>query len=113
SCEPPNSKEQAERGAQGGQQHAFGQQLAHGTPAPPADCSANSHLLFTDRYARQQKIGDIGAGNQQNTANGAEQQIQRQADIADHLLEQGPDAETKAAACRITIRELSLKIADG
>ena len=53
---------------------------------PRAEGAANRQLLLPRGRARQQQVGDVGAGDQQHETDGAEQNQQRARDIADDLL---------------------------
>ena len=59
--------------------------------APGAERGANGDLLAAHRCAHQQQIGDVGAGDQDDDADGGEQRQQRRADAGDHAVVQADD----------------------
>ena len=60
----PARQQQAQRAAGGRQQHALGQQLPDDAPAARAHGRADGHLFLPRSGARQQQVGDVGAGDQ-------------------------------------------------
>ena len=55
------------------EQHAFGEQLADDAAAAGADGGADGDLARAAGGARQQQVGDVGAGDQQHAADRAQQ----------------------------------------
>ena len=49
-----------------GEQQAFGQELLDEPPAPRAERHAHGNLPAAGRGARQQEVGDVRAGHQQD-----------------------------------------------
>ena len=78
------------------QQHALGEQLANDALAARADGRANRHLLLPHRGAREQKVRDVAARDEQHEPDGAEQHVQREADVADDLVDERDDADRAA-----------------
>ena len=76
------------------QQHALGQQLPHQPPAAGADRHPDRHLAGARRAAGELQVGDVGAGDQQQERDRAEQQVQAGA----HLAARDGDVEVVAQA---------------
>src|SRR5213596_50769 len=72
----PEGQEQSQNTTQRRQKSAFRQQLTNQTHAPSPDGQAHGDLLLPRRRARQQQIGNVGAGNQQNQSNHSHQDEQ-------------------------------------
>src|ERR1051325_258219 len=64
-----------------GEHHALGQQLADQSSAFGAKCGADRELATTARGTREEQVGNVGAGDEQDESDGAE-----------HDLEGGPNA---------------------
>ena len=79
---------QAGGGADAGEHQALGQQLAHDPGRPRAERGAHRHLALARFRAREQQVGDVGAGDQQQEADRAEEQPDRAAHGADDFLAQ-------------------------
>ena len=74
----------------GDSQHAaFGEELTHQPAASGAERGAHGQLALPRRSAREQQVRDVGAGDQQDECDGAEQHEQRRPDVAGQLLAQG------------------------
>jgi hypothetical protein len=58
------------------QHDALSQQLTHNAPPARAHGRANGNLTSANSSARQEKVGDVGACNQQNETHGPEQNPQ-------------------------------------
>ncbi len=71
--EGPLGDEEAGGAAHDGEQKAFGQQLADDAQAARAQRGADGDFLFAGGGAREQQVGDVGAGDQQNQRDRAEQ----------------------------------------
>ena len=56
------------------QDQAFGKKLGEDGGAARAESAANRQFLLSRHAARQQQIGDVDAGNEQNKPNGAQEQ---------------------------------------
>ena len=59
----------------------LGQQLPDDLPAAGADRDAHAHLARPPRGAREQEVGDVGTGNQQDEADRAQQRPEQQPDL--------------------------------
>ena len=70
---PQAGGDHGERGASTGQHEAFDQQLPHQPPASRAERRAEADLALTRAGAREQQIGDVGARDEQDDADGAKQ----------------------------------------
>ena len=58
-----------------------------GQPSPAfAEGGPNGHLPVPRLGSHEEQVGDVGAGNQQQEAHGAQQDPQRRLDVADHRL---------------------------
>src|SRR6202050_2914817 len=68
----PNSEKRAGRAAESKQQQRFCEQLPGEPPAPGAQCSAHGEFFGAVAGARETRIGDIGAGDQQHESDEAE-----------------------------------------
>ena len=68
----PGAQQGAQYPTQHGQDQALRQQLSHQPDARGAERLANRHLPLAPRSARQQQVGDVGAGDQQHEPNRAE-----------------------------------------
>ena len=86
------------------EQQAFGQQLTDDAAAACAEGASHQHFLLASERARQQQVRDVGARDQQDEADGADQDRDRLAYVAHDLLAQRDDAEGQAAVGGIEIR---------
>ncbi len=75
------------------EQHAFGQQLRDDAAAGGADGRSNRDLAAAPGGADQQQVGDVGAGDQQDEPDRAEQHVEGRADVGDHLLAEAANVE--------------------
>ena len=95
------------------EQHAFGQQLPQQPPASGANRHPDRHLSRSRRAARQLQIGDVGAGDEQQEGDSAEQQLQ----AGPHLAAGDGDVEVVAQRRREALlrerRRLLAAPADG
>ena len=82
----PDRQQQPETAADDAEDDAFGEELADEAAAGGAERAAHRHLAFARRRAREQQVGDVGAGDQQDEADGAEKHQHGLADVADHRL---------------------------
>ena len=62
-------------------QHALGEQLPHDAAAAGAERRADGDFPLTHRRAREQQVGDVGAGNQQHQADRAHHRDDDQPDL--------------------------------
>ena len=96
--------------AEPGDDQALGDQLAHHVGSIGAEREARGDLLAPAGEARQQQVGDVGAGDQQHAADGAEQQQVALALIAHGIVEQRHYLDGRR---RIDIGRVGLAIAGG
>ena len=84
---PQNSEGQkeAQPGSRQSQQQIFRRQLAKQTRAPSAQRQPYGDFPLAVRRTAQEKVGDIGAGDEQDKAHSAQQQEQECSDLAHHL----------------------------
>ena len=75
-------------GADAGEHEAFGEQLPHEIPRGSGASRPHGHLALARLRPREQQVGDVRAGDEQEEADRAEQQPDRAADRADDLLAQ-------------------------
>ena len=80
------AEDQAEHAADDRQHDAFGQQLADDPAARAADRRADRDLAPAAGRAHEQEVRDVGAGDEQHEADGADQHEQRRADVPDERL---------------------------
>src|SRR6185369_11440934 len=76
------AEEEAKRAADHGEQHAFGKELLDDAAAAGADGGADGDFARADGGAGQQKVGDVGAGNEEHATHRAQQNHERGADVA-------------------------------
>ena len=76
----------ADDGARRRQHEALGEQLAHHPDPVGAERRAHGHLALARLRAREQQVGDVGAGDEQQEADGTEEQPDRAADGTDDLV---------------------------
>ena len=95
---------QPEHAAHRRQHDALGQQLPHDAAAAGADRGADRDLALADGRAHQQQVGDVGARDQQDEGDRAQQHPQRRSDVADDDLLHRRDAEAALAAQRVRKR---------
>ena len=104
---PQQASRSPERAAEAREQHAFGEKLANDAQVAGAQSRANGKFARAAHGARQKKIGDIGAGNQQQETDGGEQQEEEWLDIADDVFLHGNDGDAKVfVGLRICGREI-------
>jgi hypothetical protein len=84
----PAGEQQAGGRAEARQHAAFDDELEEHPGAPGAQGDAHGDFALPGFGTRQQKIRDVGAGNQQDKCNSAQQDQQRLVDIAEELLVQ-------------------------
>jgi len=86
--ETPDRDQQSNRASDQTKQSAFDQDKPHQAPAACAHRSAHGQFLASRKGARQLQIGHIGAGDEQDAADGDEKQVEILPVIADSRLEQ-------------------------
>ena len=94
------SQDQAKHSAGERDGEAFREQLADDVPAACAECGTGGQFALSGGGAHQQKIGNVGTGDQQHQADGAEQDQERRARVADDRLLQRHHAEATLRAER-------------
>ena len=87
---------EADHAARDGEQDALDERLCDDLPARRADRQPQRRLAAPRRRAREQQVGDVGAGDQQHQAADAEQDAQAAAVLLLH------DADAAAAGNRST-----------
>ena len=87
------------------EQQAFGQHLPRQPPAAGADGRAHRQLALPAHGARQQQVGDVDAGHQQDDAHRGHQHDERMPHVADDVLVQGDHGEGEAAVGRVELGE--------
>ncbi len=92
----PLGQRQAQRASREREQDAFGKQLAEDSSRACAKRSANRELAGAARGARQQKIGDVHAGDQEHESNRGEKHQQNRLDVAEHVLPERNQARADA-----------------
>ena len=80
------SENEAQQASGQRERKALGQQLADDLEASGAERGAGCEFALSYRGAHQQEIGDVGAGNEKNEADRAEQNQQRLPGIADRSI---------------------------
>jgi hypothetical protein len=94
----PARQQQPARAARQGEHRALHQQLAREAQAPGAERGAHRQLPAPGTRARQQKVGDVGARDEQHEADrGEERQEHRAHVLRDERLER---LERGAQVCR-------------
>ena len=93
--------QQAGQPARAGEQERLGEELPHQPGGAGADGGADRHLAAPADGAGEQEVRDVGAGDEQHEADGADEDPQRTADLADDLLAQRHDAERQLPVGRI------------
>ena len=73
----PLREQQSARGADAGEQQALGEQLPGNPESRGADRQPDAQLVPARRRARQQQVGDVGAGDQQDEDDDAHDDEQR------------------------------------
>ena len=75
--ESPRGEGNARTGAGGVEHERLGDQLPHETGAAGAERGADGNLALARRRAGEEQVGHVGARDQQNEADGAEDEQQR------------------------------------
>src|SRR5262245_15742948 len=89
----PRRQQYGQRSAEERQQQAFGQQLPRQPETARAQCRAHGEFLAPRLAARERQIGHVGAGDEQDEADRAQQQPERSANIAHHFIQQRRDED--------------------
>ena len=88
------AEQQAENAASDREQDAFGEQLADDACPAGSECGADGKFAFTSGGADQQKIGNVGASDEQHEADRAKQDKQRFTHVANDAVAQRLNGET-------------------
>jgi hypothetical protein len=105
--DPPDCDEETQGTANGGEKHAFGQQLSQHTTSCGPERHADGNLARARRGTGEQEVRDVHAPDQQDEANGADEHQQSQPDIADDLVAERDQVD---AGPRIEFRILLLEL---
>ena len=110
--EPLQSREgeaDAECAARDGEKDAFRQELPQQARSARAEGRPDGDLARAAARPREQEVGDVGAGDGEDEANGAEQYEQRRSHAGDEAFGQGNDLDSPALILlRILARERRL-----
>ena len=87
------------------QKDALCQQLPHQTLPTRSQRGADGDFLFAARRAGEQKVGDVGAGDQQDERNGAQQHKQGAAYVAHYLFLQTDHMHTEAGIALVLLAD--------
>src|SRR5215470_3034773 len=75
------------------EKQAFGKQLARETRTGRAECLPNGHFAAAGAGAGQEKVGDVGAADEQDERDGTQEKNERLADVADDGFFQRDEAD--------------------
>src|SRR3984893_3527872 len=81
----PFRKQQADGAARNTEHHAFGEKLTNYARRTGPECGANGEFAGAAGGAREQEVGHVSAGDQQNESDRAEEHEQNAAHIADDV----------------------------
>ena len=84
----PGSEDQPENSADSGKKNAFGEQLADQMAAAGANGGTDGDFALASGGAREQEIGDVGTGDEQNEAHSPHQNQQSESNIANQRVAQ-------------------------
>ena len=96
----PLRQQQARDAAKHGEEHAFGDELAHHVEPRRAEREARRDLPSPAGKAREQQVGDVRARNQQHAAHGAEQQQITLSLLPDRIVQERHDLDVATARRR-------------
>jgi hypothetical protein len=88
------AEDEAEDAAGDGEDDAFGEELADDAGAAGAHGGTDGEFTLAAGGPDEQEIGDVGAGDEQDEADGSEQDKERGARVGDDGVAQGLDAES-------------------
>ena len=88
---PPYASAETEDAAEDPQGHAFEQELSRKTLPVGAERRAQRELLLAGVGADEKQVGDVGAGDEENQAHGAEEDPENVSDVAHDVLLEGHD----------------------
>src|SRR5579864_200775 len=83
----PGGKKDSERASAERQRNTFGKKLADDAGASGAERGANGDFFLSSNSARKLKIGDVGAGDEQNKSDRGEKNNERTPHVTNDLLE--------------------------
>src|SRR6266516_5710715 len=89
----PEREQQPQRAAEQREQRAFGQQLADQAKPSGAESGADGDLTLARRRARQQQVRGVGAGDEQNESDRAEENQKGKLHVRDHMLVQADELD--------------------
>src|SRR5205085_1920031 len=92
----PLRQQQSEQAAAHGKQHALGKKLADNPALGRTQGKANSKFAAARSGSRQQEIGDVHAGDQENEPDSAKQHQQHRLAAANHLFLKWEDGRANA-----------------
>ena len=85
----PGGDQDSEETARHGKGQRLGQELLNETAAPGPEGRPHGQFLAAGGGAREKQAGDIGAGNEEQQADGSEKGQERGSNVADHGVGQG------------------------
>ena len=105
--EAEQREENAGHSARDGEKHALGEELPHETLAPGAERDAHGELLSPRNRAREERAGEIRAGDEQDEPRARHEHEERRARISGHRRVQRHGIERNAAIiARVFAREI-------
>jgi len=84
-------EKETKRAARYGEEYRFGQDLPHNGEAGGTESGADGDFLAAGESLGEDKIGDIGAGDEENESDGTEKDEQGGTNVTDELLAQRKD----------------------
>ena len=102
----PVGKEDSERSAADRQHDTFRQALTEETRATGTNRDPNCHLPFACGGAGEEHGGEVGAGDEEDEPDRAEQDQKKRLHPADDLLLEGIKRRAKTVALRVVVLEL-------
>src|SRR5947209_1942524 len=89
--ESPERKEHAEDASDSRSQHAFGEKLEDDASAGGAERGANGNFFSSRGEAGEEKIGDVGTGDEEDATNRGEKREHHRPLLADQIFMEGED----------------------
>src|SRR5690348_15195275 len=99
--------EQRETTAERGEERALREHLGEQPKARRAQRASDRHLLVARLAADEQQIGNVGAGDQQHEADGAEQREEVGTSASDQIVAEGGDVRRERLARVVEIWKLA------
>ena len=105
---PPSARTRPTSAAGRRKHEALGRQLTHETPSPRAERRAKRHLVLPRRRAREQQVRHVGAGDEQDEPDGAEERHERRLRVLDDIVleRHDPDAHVGRLVHGVLLPEL-------